>query len=331
VALQEEDCLARRRGQELRFLQACYQQAEAVLPGSLPPESQDNLRALFERLRQSCEQSAVELCKMGGSQHITSVPKYYYSEMRRRRNCVLPQPPDRLNESELLAFLTLEVAGALRRAERYSLMGKEGGAVVPKEQWEEKAQFEKERARDTLAVLFTIFDEDRVEVDLKVSICREGEVSAEMLDDSQGRVRFGRRPYDDGPESGDEAGGDESAHVSAGPRPVFIVSDCTGESASHTVRCALGQLGHCFDRSVTSSMTTFRFVVEGEIDDIVEQAKQKNAFIVYPRGPHRQRSHGEVLRGERSGVPRPLGLAPAEDGGLLSHLPHGHARQNPGS
>lgn len=63
--------------------------------------------------------------------------------------------------------------------------------------------------------------------------------------------------------------------------PVFIVSDCTGESAEHTVNCALGQFNHCFERDIPAEITTFRFCSEGMIESVVQEAKKKEAFVVY--------------------------------------------------
>ncbi|CAK9081708.1 unnamed protein product [Durusdinium trenchii] len=64
-------------------------------------------------------------------------------------------------------------------------------------------------------------------------------------------------------------------------KPVFVVSDCTGESAERTVRCALGQFGHCFERSCQADITIFRFATSTMIQEIVRQAKERNAFIVF--------------------------------------------------
>jgi len=59
------------------------------------------------------------------------------------------------------------------------------------------------------------------------------------------------------------------------------VSDCTGESADRTVQSALGQFGHCFDRSCPANITVYRFVNTNMLREIVMQAQDRGAIIVY--------------------------------------------------
>eukprot|EP00913_Durusdinium_trenchii_P007620 g7159.t1 len=104
-----------------------------------------------------------------------------------------------------------------------------------------------------------------------------------MIDGSKGRVRFGPSSSLSREEKLEEEPRKDVLVESKGAmaKPVFVVSDCTGESAERTVRCALGQFGHCFERSCQADITIFRFATSTMIQEIVRQAKERNAFIVF--------------------------------------------------
>jgi len=66
------------------------------------------------------------------------------------------------------------------------------------------------------------------------------------------------------------------------PKPVYVISDCTGESAANTVRAALGQFQNCFKTSVPANLMVFRFLSdENKILDIVQRAAKERALIVF--------------------------------------------------
>lgn len=44
------------------------------------------------------------------------------------------------------------------------------------------------------------------------------------------------------------------------PKPIFIISDCTGESAARTVRAGLGQFELAFKMSCPANLVVFRFL-----------------------------------------------------------------------
>ncbi|CAK0812590.1 unnamed protein product, partial [Prorocentrum cordatum] len=274
-----------RHEQLLKYLQTCYETALRAAPASWkggPNEAV--LKDLIQDLDKSCQKGIQIWREVTGNtcDKFKTVPKYYFSELRGRRKCALPQPPVNLTEEATLSFLCVEVVAGLRRAERFELFARKADTVVPAERWEKNAKVAKARASDIMAAAVRIFGERRVETELMTCIKEENEVSREMLDGSSGRVRFGARPGED-PAAEDDADDDEgdACDISAALRPVFIVSDCTGESAQHTVDSALGQFSHCFDRSTSVNMTVYRFCSEAEIEGIVALAKEKGAFIVH--------------------------------------------------
>uniref|UniRef100_A0A061R513 Uncharacterized protein n=1 Tax=Tetraselmis sp. GSL018 TaxID=582737 RepID=A0A061R513_9CHLO len=66
------------------------------------------------------------------------------------------------------------------------------------------------------------------------------------------------------------------------PKPVYVISDCTGESAAKTVRAALGQFENCIQASVPANMVIFRFLNDTKkAVSIVERAAADNALVVY--------------------------------------------------
>lgn len=66
------------------------------------------------------------------------------------------------------------------------------------------------------------------------------------------------------------------------PKPIFVVSDCTGESASNTVRAALGQFEQCTNMSLPTNMSIHRFIdTEKQVHQVIYEASQENALVVY--------------------------------------------------
>ena len=66
------------------------------------------------------------------------------------------------------------------------------------------------------------------------------------------------------------------------PKPIFLMSDCTGESAAHMCRAALGQFEQSMGVSCPANLLIFRFVNKPEdIYEIVRRAEEENALLVY--------------------------------------------------
>ncbi|KAL6758053.1 Kinase/pyrophosphorylase-domain-containing protein [Haematococcus lacustris] len=66
------------------------------------------------------------------------------------------------------------------------------------------------------------------------------------------------------------------------PKPIFIISDCTGESAARTVRAALNQFELCFKTSAPASIFVWRFVEEEQkVYRIIQMAAKDDALVVY--------------------------------------------------
>jgi len=279
---------ARRYGQTLCYLQTCYEQALQVLPPHLNARKLELLRQLVERLTEYCSTHQEQVNTLLGEKtdHLKSVPKYYYSELRYRMDCLLPAPPNVLSEEDSLRFLGVEAVACLRSAERFGLLAAGRVEDVPAEAWKSLGDDARKAGLDIFATMVVVFGEARSEATFDRCVDEERAVYSDMMDGSTGRVRFGSGPPvaetalgdEDEDDEDDEGDGDYCSVVS---KPIFIVSDCTGESAERTVQCSLGQFGHCFDRSCPADTTTFRFCTRGMIEEIVKQAKARKAFIVF--------------------------------------------------
>lgn len=71
------------------------------------------------------------------------------------------------------------------------------------------------------------------------------------------------------------------------PKPIYVVSDCTGESAANTVRAALGQFENCFKMSCPANLLIFRFLsTPKKAYEIVEEAAADNALVVFTLVDH---------------------------------------------
>ena len=66
------------------------------------------------------------------------------------------------------------------------------------------------------------------------------------------------------------------------PKPIFVLSDCTGESAANTCRAALSQFSELMNLSAPTNLYIFRFLSEGgDAYKICEQAAEDDALVVY--------------------------------------------------
>jgi len=66
------------------------------------------------------------------------------------------------------------------------------------------------------------------------------------------------------------------------PKPIFVVSDCTGESACNTVKAALGQFEQLVATTVPANLVIFRFVDDRQkCFEIVRRAKREDALVVF--------------------------------------------------
>jgi len=66
------------------------------------------------------------------------------------------------------------------------------------------------------------------------------------------------------------------------PKPIFVLSDCTGESAANTCRAALTQFAEVMNLSAPTNLYVFRFLSEGsDAYKICEQAREDDALVVY--------------------------------------------------
>lgn len=273
---------ARRSGQTLWYLQKIYPTAPQWVPTKL--QDVETLGDLFTALGLRCSEMMDILDGLLGEpqEHEEAVPKFYVAEMRRRRDCTPPQPPERLSERSLLSFLAVEVVGFLRLQERTGRLaeGEHANAASCKEALLSLNRCQQSAATELVATMVAIFGEKRTEAELKICIAEEGAV----LDANSGHVRtspLATDDYEDEDDYDDDDLPEDTDDSCPVPRQVYIVSDCTGESAESTIKSALGQFGHCFDRASAVDITTFRFCDERMIPDIVFNAAEIEALIVF--------------------------------------------------
>lgn len=270
----------------LRYLQTCYLEAPAVLPVKLRTDegAAPLLRELAQRLHSLATESLEEVGKTIATvdDQLISVPKYYYSELRNKRSCTLPVPPKALTSTAVLSFFVVEAIAGLRSEERFTLLiNKEGdpaGNVSP----EMLASLSKRAASSAVAVVATlvrVFGEEKVKKELEECLKDEQAIYANILAGLKSRLRVAGPTTLVLDEEDDQDTGEYCSIL--GYKPIFIVSDCTGESAERTIQSALGQFGHCFDRSCPVDITLFRFTTTAMVKEIVEQAADQGAFIVF--------------------------------------------------
>jgi len=281
----EEVDTVRRHGQTLRYLHTCYSNVSQVLP-SLDADKLAHVQSLLERLQSLSDSGVKEIEERLGEPENTSpsVPKFYYSELRHRQKCTLPQPPAQLSEGSLLSYLIVEAVARMRNRERFEKLAKERCQVVSCDTWAALGKSAGTACIQLIAGAVIVFGEGRVKAALEECLRTEQAVCHMMLDSSSGpssgsaisQDALGEMDDDD-----DEDDDDDGDYCSIFAKPVLIVSDCTGESAERTVSSALGQFGHCFDRSYPADITTYRFVNVGMLHDIVLTAQKRGALIVF--------------------------------------------------
>lgn len=306
AASNDDSAHALRLGQTLCFLADSYQQALQCLPHSeLGEETSQLLRGLMEQLHSRAEAGLAACKSVPGGQEVefTSTPKYYYSELRSRRKCILPSSGQVLPGRRILSFLATEAVGRLRSQERLGLLSRRFGAaaasspMVPVEHWECCAGLAESSALDIVAAMVATFGEVDALCELNACVKDEQHVVDELLDGSKGRIRFGgsasststpsslaaalaEQEEDEEDENEEDDEDDDNSVCSVFEKRVFVVSDCTGESAERTIRCALGQFSHCFERSCPADISVFRFATAGMMKDIATKAHERGAFIV---------------------------------------------------
>jgi len=123
---------------------------------------------------------------------------------------------------------------------------------------------------DALRCLLAVWEEDTVLKDLRQCVGEEQAVLGELA----GGVDKGEEEDED-----DEL---DEGEFCVPRKPLFIVSDCTGESAERTLNAALGQFAHCFDRSCPINLSVYKFVrTISDLDAIVQEAAAVDALILF--------------------------------------------------
>eukprot|EP00929_Paragymnodinium_shiwhaense_P116819 TRINITY_DN8676_c0_g1_i1.p1 TRINITY_DN8676_c0_g1~~TRINITY_DN8676_c0_g1_i1.p1 ORF type:complete len:658 (+),score=171.85 TRINITY_DN8676_c0_g1_i1:57-2030(+) len=256
---------AKRYGQTLRALVTVQQELlEAMDPDSIYAPQIQTMVARLEKLRSATIQDVED--QFGGlEEQMISVPKYYYSELRRRRQCAIPSAPALMTSKDVMAFFVVDALAALRWVERLDLLSKEGlGDEVSSDTWTSFATSARKAALEVVAGLVRIYGEDRVAKEWAACAQDEGAI-CKVMEKQQ------LRAMEDG----------ESCPVDLGNKSIYIVSDCTGETAEKTVIAALGQFQHCFERELPADVSTFRFTSDAMLEEIVQQAAASEALIVY--------------------------------------------------
>ncbi|MEW5299501.1 MAG: hypothetical protein WDW38_004460 [Sanguina aurantia] len=84
------------------------------------------------------------------------------------------------------------------------------------------------------------------------------------------------------PDSSGPEGEGSSRPVPVASKPIFIISDCTGESAARTVRAALNQFEVRCQTAMPATLLIFRFVEDQDrLHKIITDAAKENALVVY--------------------------------------------------
>jgi len=268
-----------RHGQTLCFLAENYRHAKRLLPWNELGESRgrsiaDLLDGLAERCDAGLDQIKATLRQ--DDMDVTATPKFYYSELRLRRKCILPSQDQSFPQRRIFSFLAAEAISSLRIQERFelisSILRRPGDEA---RHWDAMATMAEASVLDIVSAMVGNFGEKESLTELQACLQDEQHVSAELLDGSTGRVRF------DSSQEVFNDDDDDDFCLPSSAKPVFVVSDCTGESAERTLRCALGQFGHCFERHCPANITTFRFATAGVMEDIAKKAQSQSAFIVF--------------------------------------------------
>ncbi|PNH11689.1 Pyruvate, phosphate dikinase regulatory protein 1, chloroplastic, partial [Tetrabaena socialis] len=100
-------------------------------------------------------------------------------------------------------------------------------------------------------------------------------------EDLIGRSKEGGREGGAGP-AGDGSDTECALEEVIVPKPIFILSDCTGESAARTVRAALNQFEVRCRTQAPAQIMIFRFVESFErVMDVIREAAKEDALVVY--------------------------------------------------
>eukprot|EP00931_Biecheleriopsis_adriatica_P016405 TRINITY_DN12099_c1_g1_i2.p1 TRINITY_DN12099_c1_g1~~TRINITY_DN12099_c1_g1_i2.p1 ORF type:complete len:581 (-),score=136.35 TRINITY_DN12099_c1_g1_i2:296-2038(-) len=244
----------------------------------LPPEESEEAMAIKERalanLRDLAEANIESLRQSSPTLAAEKIlpalaPRYYFTELRRQRDCDLPPAPAAFEDDALLRLLGAAMVARVRTAERCSRKAECGNpGIVQPEVWAKLSEASREAALNTAIALMQLFEESVVLREVRLAGVAENEITRDLLDGSEGSVRFieGR-------------GGVQERQRSQ----LFLVSDCTGESAEKTVQAALGQFSHCLDRPAsTEDIRVFAFTRRrSDVRRIVEEAKTSSASIIF--------------------------------------------------
>jgi len=274
AATVDEEGQLSRHALTLGYLKACYAEATEALPASLGSAERGAVEKLFQELSVRCDEKSEYMESVIGrdTTNLSTVPKYYFSELRTVRKCSLPSPPEVYGTRALLSFLTVEAISNLRNVQRFGILADRTDSDASRECWKQLQELSSSKALLILRIAVQVYGEDKVLAEIEACAKDEAEIVLDIYE-MRGSSSSATADTDDL-----DGGEDDFCLVQ---KPVFVVSDCTGESAERTVRCALGQFGHCFDRATQLDITTFRFCTEIQIEPIAEQARQRDALIVF--------------------------------------------------
>ena len=269
-----------RHLQTLLWIEQTYTQIQNQFPPDLDQVDAAKLHHALSWLIDQCQVSIQEARDTLGrtAEDFIATPKYYYSELRLRRRCLHPAHDQAFEKDGLLRFLCTEVVAFLRMEERLHVLAQTGDAACG--YWQRCGAWAHKNAVELTTALMGAFELPKVISELQECCKEEAHVWHDMIDGSKGRVRFGSSSVSRANEDEDNDCDDDFCKAVAA-KPVFVVSDCTGESAERTVRSALGQFGHCFERSCQADLTTFRFATSSMMQAIAGQARERNAFVIY--------------------------------------------------
>jgi len=271
----------KRHAMTLGYLKTCYGEAMQAFPETFSQEQLESLEEVLKGLSGCCDEVAEKLKALVHVEddNLVTVPKYYFSELRTRRSCRLPQAPKAFTERELLSFLTVEAVSNMRTIKRFKTIAEiaeRRGDTQFADSWPYLLDKAKHNVSQIIRCMVEVYGEERVKEEMEACVRDESGVVLELYDIKSPPAGSPTAAMDDDDDDDDD---DDFCLIQ---KPVFVVSDCTGESAVRTVRCALNQFGHCFDRSHALDITTIRFCTEVEmIDPVVEQAKDRDALVVF--------------------------------------------------
>lgn len=277
-----------RIGQTMDYLQDCYQKLPSVLPPSLSSSSEAAITTVLARLAASCNKTSETIAKiLSTPSEANPIPNYYYSELRFAMKVTVPVAPKIMEEDMLLRFLAVEAVANLRREERSNLLAASTVPAVPAEDLQSIATVSSQCAVEAVSAMVQVFGE-QVAMDELVRCVKDEKVVWEKAMQLSAPNPAPSRASSSGSfllgEKVDDNASDEDSSIEsciAFPKNIFIISDCTGESARTTVQAALRQFENCFDRSSPADIKVFRFTTTDMIKEIVQIAKTEDALVVF--------------------------------------------------